>query len=110
MYLLAVPLELRKTAVNHIHDGEAGHLGQHKTILKAEEYFYWSNLKQDVRRYVKECMSCQQIKEVSGLQQRWQELPPARQPLDRVSIDITDMGGGAPGKRHVLTVIDHFSR
>ncbi len=55
-------------------------------------------------------MSYQQFKGASGLQQRWQELPPASQPLDRVSVGITDMGGGAPGKRDVLTVIDHFSR
>ncbi len=27
LYLLVVPLELRKTAMNHIHDREAGHLG-----------------------------------------------------------------------------------
>ncbi len=69
LYLLVVPLELRKTAMNHIHDRGAGHLGQHKNILKAEEYFCWPYLKQDVRRYVKECVSCHQFKVASGLQQ-----------------------------------------
>ncbi len=30
--------------------------------------------------------------------------------MERVSIDITEMGSGAIGKKYVLTVIDHFSR
>ncbi len=51
LYLLVVPRDLKKTALKHIHEKESGHLGQHKTILKAEEYFYWPNLKQDVRKY-----------------------------------------------------------
>ncbi len=40
LYLLVVPSELRGEALNHIHIKESGHLGQHKTILKAEEFFY----------------------------------------------------------------------
>ncbi len=46
----------------------------------------------------------------SGLQQQWQELPPVDQPMERVSIGITEMGSGAIGQKYVLTVIDHFSR
>ena len=109
LYLLVVPRELRKAAICHVHEKESGHLGQHKTILKAEDYFYWPGLKQDVRRHVKACVTCQQFKTVAGLQQQWQELPPAQQRLERISIDITDMSTGAQGKRYVLTVIDHFS-
>ncbi len=110
LYLLVVPLELRKAALKHIYEKKSGHLGQHKTIIKAEEYFYWPNLKQDVRQYVKECITCQQFKSASGLQQQWQELPPVNQPMERISMDITDMGSGALGHWYVLMVIDHFSR
>ncbi len=46
----------------------------------------------------------------SGLQQQWQELPPVDQPMERVSIDITEMGSGAIGQKYVLTIIYHFSR
>ncbi len=46
----------------------------------------------------------------SGLQQQWQELPPVDQPMERVSIDITEMGSGAIGLKYVLIVRDHFSR
>ncbi len=59
LYNLVIPRELVKEALKHVHEKESGHLGQHKTILKAEEYFYWPNLKRDAKRYVKECVTCQ---------------------------------------------------
>ncbi len=45
LFLLVVPSELRGEALSHIHIKESGHLGQHKTILKAEEFFYSPNLR-----------------------------------------------------------------
>ncbi len=60
--------------------------------------------------FVKECVTCQQLKTSSGLQQQWQELTLVDQPMERVSIDVTEMGSGAIGQKYVLTVIDHFFR
>ncbi len=105
-----MPNKLRKDALRLIHGKESGHLGQHKSVLKAEEYFYWANLRKDMKMYVRECITCQQLKMSSGLQQQWQELPPVDQSMEMVSIDITEMGSGAIGQKYVLTVIDHFSR
>ncbi len=110
LYLLIVPNELRKEAMRHIHEKGSGHLGQHKSVLKAEEFFYWPNLRKDVRAFVKKCVTCKQLKTSSGLQQQWQELPPVDQPMERVCIDVTEMGSGVIGQMYMLTVIDHFSR
>ncbi len=71
LYLLIVPNELRKDALRLIHEKESGHLGQQKSVLKAEEYFYWPNLRKDMITYVRECITCQQLKMSSGLQQQW---------------------------------------
>ncbi len=71
LYLLIVPNEMRKEALRHIHEKESGHLGQHKSILKAEDFFYWPNLRKDMKAFVKECVTCQQLKTSSGLQQQW---------------------------------------
>ncbi len=89
---------------------KSGHLGQHKTILKAEDFFYWPTLKKDVKTFVRECLTCQQFKTNRRLQQQWQELPPVNLPMERISIDTTDMGSAAGEQKYVLTVIDHFSR
>ncbi len=89
---------------------ESGHLGQHKLVHKAEEYFYWSNLWKDMKAHVRGCLTCQQLKMSGGLQQQWLELPPVDQPMERISIYITEMGSGAIGQKYVLTIIDNFSR
>ncbi len=105
-----MPNELRKDALRLIYEKESGHLGQHKSMLKAEDYFYWPHLRKDMKVYVRECITCKQLKMSSGLQQQWQDLPPVDQPMKRVSIDVTEMRSGAIGQKYVLTVIDNFSR
>lgn len=109
-YLLVVPQELKQAALTLAHDRESGHLGKKKTIDKAESLFYWPNLRSDVSRYINRCMTCQQHRGNLGLQQPWQELPTVNNPLERISLDLTDMHDGAGGYRYVLTVVDHFSR
>ncbi len=44
----------------------SGHLGQKKTIKKAEELFYWANLKADVCDYVKKGSRERQVYSSSG--------------------------------------------
>ncbi len=80
-YSLIVPRSLSNSAIQHAHD-LSGHLGQKKTIQKAEELYYWANLKFDVCTYVKECITCQRFKGSTRLQKRWKELPPVNKPLE----------------------------
>ncbi len=67
-------------------------------------------LKSNVKRFVKECIPCQQYKGTRGLQKPWQQFPSVSKPLERISIDINDMGTAAYGYCYVLAIIDHFSR
>ena len=110
LYVLVIPEALRKRALIFAHEKESGHLGQLKSILKAEDLFYWPNLRVDMRKFVKECVRCQQTKYAPGLQTQWQELPPCHHPLERVSIDITELSQSNSGYRYVLTIMDHYSR
>ncbi len=57
-----------------------------------------------------ECVKCQQYKNSQGLQKQWQPLPPASKPLDRIGIDITDLGTATLEYLYVLTLTDHFSQ
>ena len=108
-YCIVVPQSLKQQALEFAHV-MSGHLGQKKTITKAEEYFYWANLKSEVVNFVRNCQVCQRFKGSTGLQQQWQELPAVSQPLERIGIDLTDMTTGTLNYRYILTVIDHFSR
>ena len=107
---LVVPQELRKVALKFGHESVVSHLGRRKTIDALETYFYWPSLRSDVVKYVKECITCQAHKDSPSLQQKFQELPTVNKPLERISIDLTDMMSGANGYRYVLTIIDHYSR
>ncbi len=97
-------------ALTIAHAREFGHLGKPESILRAEEYFYRPNLRNDMRKFVRECIACQQCKATPGLQQPWRELPAVNKPLERISIDITEMVNDSKGYKYVLTVIDHYSR
>ena len=78
--------------------------------MKLEESFYWPGYRGDVVKFVQGCRSCQEFKEGRHLRRRWQELPPAEKPLDRISVDLTDLTNGYQGYRYVLTVMCHYSR
>ncbi len=56
---LTVPQSLTVQALQHAHE-LSGHLGQ-KTIKKAEELFYWANLKVDACNYVKKLCNMPEI-------------------------------------------------
>ncbi|XP_063865345.1 uncharacterized protein LOC135103181 [Scylla paramamosain] len=64
-YSLVVPQVLIPKALEHAHE-LSGHLGQKKTIKKAEELFYWCNLKFDVtqRGVLREYSDAQLIEKV----------------------------------------------
>ncbi len=105
-YSIVVLKSLTLKAIQHSHE-LSGHLRQKKTILKAEETFYWPNLKVYVCNYVKNCVNCQRFKGDKGLQQPWKELPAVDKPLERIGMDLTDMVAGAHGYRYSLTIVDH---
>ena len=107
--VLVVPRPMKKEALEKAHKNLSGHLGIYKTHKQTEAYFYWQNMHSDVKKYVRECLVCQQYKSGAGLQQLWQELPPVHAPLERVSVDLLDCVNGCHGYRYILSVLDHYS-
>ncbi len=93
-FCLIVPATLKQQALEETH-AQVGHLGSEKTLAKVQGLYYWQNMTVDVIIYVRNCRTCQQYKDTTGLQQQWQELPPVEKPLERVSLDLTDMIAGA---------------
>ena len=105
---LVVPKELIAIACSISHDDS--HLGEHKSVAKARQYFYWPTLLKDVLRYVKSCRSCQQYKRHGAIVHHWKDLPPVEDNGQRIAIDVIDLYGSRSGFRYCLTVINHFSR
>ena len=107
-YCLVIPDSLRAVACNIAHNDT--HLGQHKSVRRAQQYFYWPRLWQDIVDFVKSCKTCQQFKREGSLIHHWNELPPVEDKGIRVAIDLIDLVNSSAGFRYCLTVIDHFSR
>ena len=107
-FCLVVPESLRSVACSIVHNET--HLGQHKSVRRAQQYFYWPRMWKDIVHYVKSCTVCQQFKEPGAIIHEWQELPPVENKGKRVAIDLIDMHHSHTGQRYCLTVMDHFSR
>ena len=105
---LVIPESLRAVACSIAHN--ESHLGQHKSVRKAQQYFYWPRMWSDMVQFVKSCSVCQQFKEAGALMQKWQELPVVDGKGKRVAIDLIDMFNSTTGHRYCLTIMDHFSR
>lgn len=66
-----------------------GHLGFVKTLNRLQMSFYWSNMHKDVKQFVRQCATCQQVKyeakKPAGL---LQPLPIPTSPWQDLSLDF----------------------
>jgi hypothetical protein len=53
--------KLRDVLLKECHDGSlVGHVGAKHTITFLKKSYYWPNLKDNAKEYVKTCLNCQQ--------------------------------------------------
>ncbi|XP_059066504.1 uncharacterized protein LOC131857796 [Cryptomeria japonica] len=117
LYYATNPVYLPKWAdvcrhvLRECHDSVwAGHPGQKQTMVLLERGFYWPSMRDDVERYVRTCLPCQQDKAVkmqpAGL---FQPLPVPVRPWASVSMDfITQLPND--GFASIMVVVDQFSK
>ena len=108
---LVVPQHLRKYALIIAHDSKlSGHPGPRRTFSRAVDQFYWPSMLKDCCDYAKSCRLCQERKGTKGLETKLQALPEVSVPLQRLSLDLTDLHGSNLSFRYVLTMVDAYSR
>ena len=112
---VAVPAvaALRAECITDCHDSSiGGHFGTHKTLHLLRRSYWWPGMRDDVRKHVKECRKCQEIKPPNhaphGL------LSPHAQPSARwesISLDfIVKLPTTARGHDAVLVVVDRLTK
>ena len=95
------------------HDATAaGHRGAMATHHRISRHYYWPRMYQEIVTYCKECLSCQQSKNLTlrpgGL---LMPLPVPEAPGDAISIDfITKLPKTERGHTGILTVIDRLTK
>jgi hypothetical protein len=113
--LLYIPKDkdVRATLVREVHDAPTGgHLGREKTYRRLTAAVYWQGVYEDVRDYVRSCVSCGQNK--AGNRTASDFLHPLPIPARRWETISMDFVGPLPktskGHDFLLTVVDKFSK
>ena len=81
---------MKATVLQQVHNSPlGGHSGFLKTLHRVKRDFYWPGLREDVKKYVKECDTCQRLKyETCNAAGLLQPLPVPDKPWLDVSTDF----------------------
>ena len=108
---IVVPRPLRACILTAYHD-TAGHFGEEKTTLRLRARFHWYGMHRDTVDWVRSCTSCSRRKHTQArgrgapLVSRW-----CGHPWERLALDlIPELPVTARGNRHLLGVVDYFSK
>lgn len=102
-----------KKILEENHDSKlSGHSGFKRTYLKIKLNFYWPSMKADIRKYIKNCISCQKNKtNFRPTKQPMEITTTSDQPFEKLAIDIV---GPLPltesGNRFILTAQDDLTK
>ncbi|KAJ9512039.1 hypothetical protein QJQ45_004614 [Haematococcus lacustris] len=111
LYVPASPL--RSQLLHEAHDAvTSAHLGRAKTLERLQRHFYWPQMEQTVREYVRTCDQCQRNKATNQVPPGLlQPLPIPNRNWQQVSMDFI---GPLPPTSHgydmVVTVVDKLSK
>jgi hypothetical protein len=104
------PFQLQ--VLDFIHsDPSAGHSGYHKTLAHAKSNFIWKGMRQDIKKFVRECAVCQVSKPESihppGL---LQPLPIPSRVWSDISMDFIEGLPSSHGFSVIMVVVDRFTK
>uniref|UniRef100_A0A914VEK8 RNA-directed DNA polymerase n=1 Tax=Plectus sambesii TaxID=2011161 RepID=A0A914VEK8_9BILA len=107
---LALPQELRQTAVIEVHAGVfGGHLCFERVYYALAHTYYWPGMAKDVKRWLRSCLVCATSR----------DSPKHRPPLnpiqtegifDVLSVDVLEMPLTCNGNRYIVSFVDCFSK
>ena len=111
IHQLVVPKSLHKDALKIAHSSVlSAHPGIFRTFCKLTQLFYFQNMLQRTKEYVKSCVACQRRKGSAQVRAPLSMVESVSEPLERVSADLIDLHSSYKGNRYVLSFIDHMSR
>ena len=93
-----------------LHDSSTtGHIRVNKIFQVVQQRYYWLQMFEDIRNYVKTCDDCQQR---GGLQKNnIIHLISAKAPFQRIEIDIVKpLTITRQGNRYIVTAMDYFTK
>ncbi|XP_061355955.1 26S proteasome regulatory subunit 8 homolog A-like isoform X1 [Gastrolobium bilobum] len=106
---LAADSDLIQDILAQFHDST--HEGYFKTLQRLRLNFYWKGLRRDLKRYIRECETCQRNKaDLSLPAGLLQPLPVPAQVWEDLSRDFVEGLPNSGGKTIIYVVVDRFSK
>jgi len=104
--------KMKDTILKECHDGPlASHGGPKHTTTLLKKSYYWPNLKDNAKEYVKTCLTCQQNRTFNNKQAGLLQLLPIPEgPWENVSMDFMVSLPPSKGFDAIMVVVDRFSK
>ena len=109
-------LVVPKTRINYVlgqvHDAPlGGHLGGDKMLSKIQDFYYWVNMRRDIREYCRRCDQCTARKPVLHRRRAPMQKFVVGSPMERVTTDIMGpLDKTTSGNKYILVVTDVFTK
>jgi len=103
-------LHLRVLQYHHDHV-LAGHLGQNKTLKLIWRHYTWPNIRNDVQKFCKSCITCMRSKPQHHRPYRsLQQLPILECPWNSISMDFIEKLPSSSGFDTILVIVNRLSK
>ncbi|VDH89711.1 Hypothetical predicted protein [Mytilus galloprovincialis] len=107
-----VPEIWKENIMKMLHDDiQVGHFGIHKTVARAQNRFYWVNHKDEITKWVQNCIVCNSRKQPPRKAKSKMKQYNVGAPMERVALDII---GPLPisykNNKYALIVTDYFTK
>ena len=107
---LVVPEHKKQMILAASHDHQlAGHMGIDNTYQRLSDKYYWKEMYEDIREYVRTCDTCQKRRRDKDID-KLQPIPPTSA-FDHIGIDIV---GPLPrtlrGNRYIVVAVDYLTK
>ncbi|KAG8226752.1 hypothetical protein J437_LFUL004403 [Ladona fulva] len=106
-YRLCLPQSKLKEVLMFCHN-ENGHLRIDRTLELVRTRFYWPNLRDDVRNWVRKCCQCSTMKDTTPnprISPMMKIEADILEPFQKVAIDILDLTKTTSGNKNVIILI-----
>jgi transposase InsO family protein len=98
--------------ISSVHNSNVGHHGVDRTMTKlTQQGRSWDHMRQHVRSFVRNCPCCQKMRDISPSIVTTPYTLARYEPMERLNIDtIGPLPADSKGNRHILVIIDCFTR
>ena len=108
---LLVPEIYKNVFLDYYHVVLGCHQGANKTYLRMAESLYWTNMQNQVNKFVSRCSICKSGKPDHRPRHIQERLPNPKKPFEIIHIDfIESLPKGRHNYKYICTILDAFSR